>query len=376
MAWHMPRFQLARAAVRERGQVLIMAALLMPMLLGMTAIAIDVGRVAAERRSLQNAADAAALAAVQDLPNQTAARTSALEWAANHGVDSGNVSVSFSYAGNEDDDHDGDDDHATTVTVVIDNQIEFVFARILGVNNTQVAARASATKASFGGGGQIVPWGVLESVIDGSSNGALVTMKYDAQNPLNGNFGAVRIDGSDSTYYEDAIKYGSDSTVCSESTAGCAPADCPGASCVETAPECDGYECRPKTGNMTGPTRNGVDYRMNNTTAACDTFAETFQQDASGNYRLDPDCNPWLDGGSGSLRVIIIPVVEAFGNGSSDPLKVESFALMYLEGYEAGACTGNSCEINGRFITNAITVPGLVGEYDNDSSLVFWRLSE
>ncbi len=267
MAWHTTRFQLARAAARERGQVLMMAALLMPMLLGMTAIAIDVGRVAAVRRNLQNAADAAALAAVQDLPNQTAARSSALEWAAEHGVDPADVSVTFSSV--------ADDDDAPTVTVVIGNQIDFVFARMLGVNSGDVEARASATKAAYGGGGQIVPWGVLESVIDGSSNGALVTMKYDAQNPSNGNFGAVRIDGSDSTYYENAIKYGSDSTICSEGTAGCAPADCPGASCVETAPECDGYECRPKTGNMTGPTRNGVDYRMDNTTAACDTFAET-----------------------------------------------------------------------------------------------------
>jgi Flp pilus assembly protein TadG len=46
----------------ERGQVLVMAALMMPVLLGMLALVLDVGNAYAQRRFMQNAADAASLA--------------------------------------------------------------------------------------------------------------------------------------------------------------------------------------------------------------------------------------------------------------------------------------------------------------------------
>ena len=51
---------------REAGQVLILFTLLLPILLGMAGLVVDVGNAFAERRSLQKAADAAALAAAQD----------------------------------------------------------------------------------------------------------------------------------------------------------------------------------------------------------------------------------------------------------------------------------------------------------------------
>jgi hypothetical protein len=157
---------------------------------------------------------------------------------------------------------------------------------------------------------------------------------------------------------------------------GCATSDCPGSACVETAPECDGAMCKPKTGNMTGGTRDGVDYRMDNTVAACDTFEETFRL-SGGIYRLNPWCNPFTtDGEPGSLRVILIPIIDEFGNGSSDDVEIRGFGLMYLEGYEDGKCSGNSCEVKGRFIKNAITIPGLTGSYDPNASVHVWKLTE
>lgn len=47
----------------ERGQSLVLVALSLTVLLGATAVAIDAGQFFSERRFLQNAADAAALAA-------------------------------------------------------------------------------------------------------------------------------------------------------------------------------------------------------------------------------------------------------------------------------------------------------------------------
>jgi hypothetical protein len=114
---------------------------------------------------------------------------------------------------------------------------------------------------------------------------------------------------------------------------------------------------------------------MGNTSASCDTFDEAFSL-SGGSYRMNAACNPFIDSGAGSRRVIIIPVIDEFGNGSSDDVEIQGFALMYLEGYDKGKCQGNSCEIKGRFIKNALTVPGLTGGYDPDSSLFVWKLTE
>jgi hypothetical protein len=59
--------RLTHRADGERGAVAIIVALLLPVvLLGMAALTIDVGTISAERRQLQNGADAAALSAAQD----------------------------------------------------------------------------------------------------------------------------------------------------------------------------------------------------------------------------------------------------------------------------------------------------------------------
>ena len=52
-----------RASSAQRGQVLVIFALLLPVLFAMLAILIDAGMLYGERRSAQNAADAGALAA-------------------------------------------------------------------------------------------------------------------------------------------------------------------------------------------------------------------------------------------------------------------------------------------------------------------------
>ena len=58
----------ARSEMRDaRGQVLVMVALLLTVLLAFSGLAIDVGRQVAERRHVQTAADAGALAACRSL---------------------------------------------------------------------------------------------------------------------------------------------------------------------------------------------------------------------------------------------------------------------------------------------------------------------
>ena len=347
-----------RDRTSESGQVLIMFVLLLPVLLGMTALAIDLGSYSANRRDLQNDADAIALAAAQELPNSSAAKAAADEWAELNGIDPSLMTVSITGISGG---------GARKVTVSIGREHPFTFAGVLGISNSEVGARAAAVKTSYGGGGNVVPWAVKDSIVDGAGDGQLITMKYDANNVANGNFNAIRIDGSGADEYEEAVKYGSVSVVCAVTTPGCDES--------ETAPECDGAECTPKTGNMVGPTRDGVDYRIQNTSEDCDEFDEVFFGNDDDGYTLNVHCNPWADG-SDSLRVIIIPVVDSFGNGSSDELEIQGFALMFLEGYDNAMCKGSECEVKGRFIKSHVTVSGLAGTYDEDAAMQTVKLSE
>ncbi|HEY8173829.1 MAG TPA: pilus assembly protein TadG-related protein, partial [Dehalococcoidia bacterium] len=351
--------------------------LLVPILLGMTGMAIDIGTYADNRRELQNAADSIALAAAQDLPNSTDATTSGNAWATKNGVDVGDMTLTVSGGTT-----------APTVTVQLTESHQFHFLQIFGIASKNVGARAAAVKVSFGGGAGIVPWSVTQATVDASGNGSLVTMKYDSTGAENGNFGAIRIDGPGANTYNTSVMYGSTTVACAETAPNCTTGACPGtypSVCSETSPECDGPECSPQTGNLIGPTRTGVDFRMNYTMTSCDTIGEAFGPvDANGIYHLNPDCNPWTDGPGKCLtntsicsrRVIIIPVVDDFGNGTSDPATIQRFALIFLEGYDSGKCQGNSCEIKGRFIEAALSPRGLAGSYDPEASIHFARLSE
>jgi len=361
-----------RSAWSQRGQVLIIFAILLPTLVGMAGLAIDVGTYAANRRHLQNAADAIALAAAQELPDVDAANTVALNWAADNDIDPDELTLRF-YAVSPGVPN-------PKVRVIIERDHRFHFINVLGVNSREVEGRSAAIKASYGGSNGIVPWTVTQATVDAAGNGALVTLKYDADGGENGNFGAIRIDGPGAQTYETSVKHGSTAYACAEGTPNCSPGACPGTypeSCAETAPECDGPDCTPQTGNLIGPTRDGVDHRMNGASAQCDSFGETFSgPNDSGVYRLNPGCNPWLPGGSGGTRVIIIPVVDDFGSGASDPATITGFALVYLEGYDAGKCSGNSCEIKGRFVRADLSAKALAGVYDEDALVQFSRLSE
>lgn len=363
--------------LREGGQVVLITALLVPVMLGMAGMAVDIGSYASERRSLQNAADSIALAAAQELPDEAAAVAAGETWAAKNSIDLTNLTITVTGGSVE-----------PKVTASINDEHEFAFIRILGVSDGDVSARAAATKNSFGGGAGIVPWSVTQDTVDTAGNGALVTMKYDATGVENGNFGAIRIDGPGSSTYNTSVKYGSGTVACAVTAPNCVASACPGtypSVCAETSPECDGPECDPQTGNMVGPTRTGTDFRMTYTSTECDSFEKAFPtQDANGVYDLNPDCNPWLDGPGKcdtatdlcSRRVLIIPVIDDFGNGGSDPVTLQRFALVYLEGYESGKCSGDSCEIMGHFVKADVNPFGLAGSFDPTALIHFVRLAE
>ncbi len=365
---------------KERGQMIVIAAVLLPVLVGMAGMAIDIGSYSSERRTLQNAADSIALAAARELPDQTAAQAAGQSWATKNNIDLNQVTITIT-GGNT----------APAVSADIAKSHNFSFVKIVGINSKPVSARAKAIKASYGGGAGIVPWSITQGTLDWAGQqgpGATVIMKYDAEGGENGNFGAIRIDGPGSNVYGDSVKYGSDQVACAEGTANCTAGACPGtypATCSENSPTCDGPECHPETGNVIGKTREGIEFRINYTSTSCDSLVEAFgtPDQVTGKYQLNPNCNPWTDGPGScptetsicSRRVMMIPVVDEFGNGQS-PATITRFALVFLMPLANGKCTGNSCEIQGIFINADVNARSLAGTYDAGAPVHFVRLTE
>ena len=121
---------------KEDGSVAIIVALAFVALTAFSAIVIDYGIIAGEKRSLQNALDAASLAAAQKLPGDTASALQLAEdYARANGV-SGDVNVVFS-------------DSNKKVTVSATQTVDYCFAKIFTANeSTTVSAVSSAIVTS------------------------------------------------------------------------------------------------------------------------------------------------------------------------------------------------------------------------------------
>jgi Flp pilus assembly protein TadG len=121
----------------QKGSVMIVVALGLAVFMGFAALSIDLGTAYVTKSNLQKAADAAALAGAQLLPNSTNARNNAFNYAAKNGVTSSETTVSTPYQGD-----------ATKVEVICTRTVNYTFARVLGLQNVQVHARAVAQNNS------------------------------------------------------------------------------------------------------------------------------------------------------------------------------------------------------------------------------------
>jgi Flp pilus assembly protein TadG len=129
----------SQARVTLRGQVMIIFALATVVLVGMMALAVDVGFLMAERRQVQSAADAAAMAAAQSaLDNDLAGMTAAAElYATENAGDDATVTVNPNAAG------PGTAERYVEVTVTIDVQRFFLGAVYQGDWSTTATAMAA-----------------------------------------------------------------------------------------------------------------------------------------------------------------------------------------------------------------------------------------
>lgn len=122
---------------KEQGSIAIILALAFTVLLGFCALVVDTGMIYIQAQKLQNAMDAAALAAAQDLPNISLALIDAEQYAQQNGISPSEIEVSFT-------------DENNTVTVTGKRTVNYYFAQVLGYKSGTVSRTASATQASMG----------------------------------------------------------------------------------------------------------------------------------------------------------------------------------------------------------------------------------
>lgn len=332
----------------ESGQMLILFVLGLGVLLGMVAMSVDVGLILHERRQLQNAADAAALAGAVELPeSQVLAAGKAQEWAENNGIDLGagdEITITV-------------DPVTNAVEVEVTREVSFIFGRALGLTTVDVHASAVARVGAPASLSGIMPFAVLEDAID--YGGGPSTIKYDANNPTNGNFAPLAIDGPGSSLYEDSLVSGTTNSACGLSQ-----------------PACADPTQQTQTGNLVGGTRDGIKYRMTNTSQDCNEFDEVLIPDGNGSYHVNGACNPWTEG-SNSLRLVLIPVIDSFCNGSCT-VTILYFTGFFLDDLANNTCKGDSCEITGTFVKTVFdpTNDAALGIFDPDSGVKFVRLVE
>lgn len=122
----------------QRGQALVLFTLVLVVVIAMTGLVLDGGGTFAQRRTMQNVADVAAMAGAYAVLNGGSATSVAQETAADNGyidgVDGTSVSVSVGTG----------DGGATTVTVTVNRPHQNMFAGVVGMPSWPVSTTATA----------------------------------------------------------------------------------------------------------------------------------------------------------------------------------------------------------------------------------------
>lgn len=140
----MKRSILKRFFKSEDGSVTILVALSMTVLMGFAALSVDIGMLYNQKREVQNAADAAALAGAMSLPNAVLAKSVAKSAAEKNLLqDTALDTISYSvvpvtpFDGNK-----------TEIEVTVTRKVKTIFAQVLGIADSEVSARAVAKQRS------------------------------------------------------------------------------------------------------------------------------------------------------------------------------------------------------------------------------------
>lgn len=126
----------------QRGQAMVLTVLSLTALVGMATLVLDLGSWFRAQRALQSAADAAALAGAQALPDNPGA-ASAL--ANDYALKNGATGAEISFNG------------PNTINVKLQRPAPGFFAKVFGIDSVQVGAKASARTDDVGAAKYVAP---------------------------------------------------------------------------------------------------------------------------------------------------------------------------------------------------------------------------
>lgn len=293
---------LARIRREQRGNVAIIFAASMTVMMALAAISVDVGRAYVQRQRFKIVVDAAAFAGAAKLPDQTSATNEATHVLQANNLDPAQASVTFSPDG-------------TWVYVSTRANVSTSFARVLGITQLSIPATTGAHSASPNNLPGIVPIGVPNQTF---VYGQLVTLKAGArgQQMGPGNFGALALGGNGASTYRDNFTNGYSGIVSRGDS-------------VATQP-----------GNMDGPTFDACTSRVlaqpeppRIENQPCSV--QNFQGPQQGQNTCNNNPSP-----TGSLSVVFLPVVDYTDPRGRGTVTVLGFAAFHLEGCNGGQVTG------------------------------------
>ncbi len=322
------------ASKKQEGFVLVIVAALLVALIGVLALAIDIGILYSARTSAQGVADAAALAGAFTFINDTqspqpqTASDNARQVSINNSilgqpVAAPDVNVNVDAANRR-------------VTVDVQSTQNTYFARALGLQTADVSAQAVAEASKYSTGSACAkPWFIPNTVV--SSSGACAGCAANE----------VLVSGGEVTAFGQS-KIGQQFTVRSQDPANSIgpgefyAIDLPGSgtgasayrdnigTCANSYVRCNDFYST-KTGNMVGPTKQGVQDLIGN--PPDDTWVSVGQYQTP--YGLTDT----------SKNVVIAPIWDtcgaagycpagSFGSGTNVNLQVVGFAAFFLEGIQ------------------------------------------
>ncbi|MDD2401485.1 MAG: pilus assembly protein [Clostridia bacterium] len=281
--------------LEEKGAVAVLMTLAVTALIGMLALVVDIGVTYIEEARIVNAVDAAALAGIQGLPDSSeAAYQLAESYAVKNGVSLENVDIQV-------------DEDNKSINVQATRHVNYFFAQVLGYSSTDVQRSAMAKVAPVSSVVGIAPFSIEEQELYYNEE---YLLKRGAGGQPGGAhhcgwFGALRLGGNDANTYRENIKYGYQEEIKI------------------------GDILNVKNGTMSGPTSQGVQFRIEQCKHTPVCTSESYELDCS--------------------RLIIVPVVEACGNKD---VEVKGFAMVFLEGVDG---QGNENNVWGKFVRTCIS---------------------
>ncbi len=131
--------KLLRALSNNKGTSIVLFAFTLTVVLGISALVIDFGAVSIEKSKFQNAVDACALAAAQELPDTSRAEDIALKYIEKNGFKQSDIEITFANAGK-------------VIAIEGNLTINYLFAKILGFESATIKPQAKAALSERLGG--------------------------------------------------------------------------------------------------------------------------------------------------------------------------------------------------------------------------------